>query len=47
MQIIFNIKEINLYFAISIFWDYKISLLFDNDEHDSSFVVIKNHSSHV
>jgi hypothetical protein len=41
MQIMLNMKKVKLHFEISIFWHHKSSLQFYNDEHDSSFVVIK------
>ncbi len=41
MQIMSDMKEVKLHFAISIFWHHKNSLQFYNDEHDSSLVVIK------
>ncbi len=41
MQFMLNMKEVKLHFAASIFWHHKSPLLFYNDEHDSSFVIIK------
>jgi hypothetical protein len=41
MQIMFQIKEVKLHFEVSISWHHKSSLIFYNDEHDSSLVIIK------
>jgi hypothetical protein len=41
MQIMFNLKDVKLHFAASIFWHHKSPLQFYNDEHDSSSVITK------
>jgi hypothetical protein len=41
MQVMSQIKEVKLHFEASISWHHKSSLIFYNDEHDSSLVIIK------
>jgi hypothetical protein len=41
MQVMSQMKEIKLHFEASISWHHKSSLIFYNDEHDSSLVIIK------
>jgi hypothetical protein len=41
MQIMSDLKDVKLHFAVSIFWHHKSSLQLYNDEHDLSFVITK------
>jgi hypothetical protein len=41
MQSMFEMKEIKLHFAASVSWHHKSLLIFYNDEHDSSLVIIR------
>jgi hypothetical protein len=41
MQVMSQMKRVKLHFETSISWHHKSSLIFYNDEHDSSSVVIK------
>jgi hypothetical protein len=41
MQVMSQMKKVKLHFETSISWHHKSPLIFYNDQHDSSFVVIK------
>jgi hypothetical protein len=45
MQIMFDMKEVKLHFAASVFRHHKGSLIFYNDEYDTSLVIIKKLST--
>jgi hypothetical protein len=44
MQSMSDMKKIKLHFAASVFWHHKSFLIFYNDEHDTSLVIIKKSS---